>query len=483
MKRYRVMVLMAGAVAVGGAVMLGGAADAQASPAAGAWGLATEVPGLAALNAGGRAEVVSVSCGPAGDCAAGGSYEDRRGHLQGYVASEPNGIPGTATEVPGLAALNAGGRAEVLSVSCGPAGGCAAGGYYYDRRGHQQGFVVSEQDDTWGKAIGVPGLAALSAGFAEVVSVSCGPAGDCAAGGYYYDRRGQQGFVVSEQSGIWGKATDPPSLAGLNAGGPRRLDASAEVTSVSCDPAGDCGAGGYYTGKRGPQQGFVISEQNGRWGKAIGVPGLAALNSGGLAAITSVSCASAGNCSAGGYYKASRSQQGFVISEQNGTWGTANGVPGLTALNAGHSARVWSVSCGPAGDCAAGGSYVDSHHHGQGFVASELNGTWSTATIVPGLTALNASGPARVLSVSCDQPGDCAAGGIYLDSHRDQQGFVVSEQDGTWDKAIEVPGLAPLNAGVAQVGSVSCGPAGNCAAVGYYQDGHKHVQGFLVSQS
>ena len=158
MEGYRVMVLLAGAVAVGGAVMLGGAADALASPTAGAWGTATEVPGLATLNAGGRAEVLSVSCGPAGGCAAGGSYEDRHGHLQGYVVSAQNGNWGTAAGVPGLATLNAGGQAEVLSVSCGPAGSCAAGGYYYDRRGHQQGFVVSEKNGTWGKAIEVPGL-------------------------------------------------------------------------------------------------------------------------------------------------------------------------------------------------------------------------------------------------------------------------------------------------------------------------------------
>src|SRR6202050_72238 len=182
----------------------------------------------------------------------------------------------------------------------GPSGGCAAGGYYYDRHGQQQGFVVSEQNGTWGKAIEVPGLSALSAGFAEVLSVSCGPGGDGAAGGFYFDRRGQQGFVVSEQNGIWGKATDPPSLAGLNAGGPSRLVAAAEVSSVSCDPAGDCAAGGYLTDRRGSQQGFVISEQDGTWGKAIEVPGLAALNSDDLASITTVSCTSAGDCSAGG---------------------------------------------------------------------------------------------------------------------------------------------------------------------------------------
>jgi hypothetical protein len=482
MRRSRMTILLAGVVA-GGAVLLGGAAGAGAAPTADAWSRAIEVPGLAALNADGRAEVLSVSCGPAGDCAAGGSYQNSHRHLQGFVVSEQDDIWGSAIGVPGLTALNAGGRAEVLSVSCGPAGGCAAGGYYYDSQDHQQGFVASELNGTWSKAIEVPGLAALSAGFAEVSSVSCGPAGDCAAGGYYYNHLGQQGFVVSEQDGTWGQAIEPPGLAALNAGGPHGLTASAGVTSVSCDPAGDCAAGGYYQDPRDHQQGFVVSEQVGTWGKAIPVPGLALLNTGGIAEVTSVSCGSAGNCAAGGSYKVAHAVlQGFVATELNGRWGKATEPSGLAALNAGGSGRITSVSCVPAGNCTAGGSYVDGHRHGQGFVASEQAGTWGTAIKVPGLVALNAGGSAKLLSLSCSPAGNCAAGGSYLDHKQDQQGFVASEQNGTWGKAIEVPGLAALNAGVAQVGSVSCGLAGNCAAGGYYQDRHRNTQGFVVSQ-
>jgi len=50
---------------------------------------------------------------------------------------------------------------------------------------------------------------------------------------------------------------------------------------------------------------------------------------------------------------------------------------------------VRSVSCGSAGNCAAGGSYRDRNGHGQGFVVSEKNGLWSRAIKVPGLATLN----------------------------------------------------------------------------------------------
>jgi len=101
------------------------------------------VPGLAALNAGGLAFVLSVSCGVAGHCAAGGSYIGGDGGAQGFVAAEQDGRWGKAIEVPGLAVLNAGGGAVVNSVSCALAGACAAGGTYTDGSGGVQGFVVS----------------------------------------------------------------------------------------------------------------------------------------------------------------------------------------------------------------------------------------------------------------------------------------------------------------------------------------------------
>jgi len=46
------------------------------------------------------------------------------------------------------------------------------------------------------------------------------------------------------------------------------------------------------------------------------------------------------------------------------------GVPGTAGLNAGGNAQVNSVSCGSAGNCSAGGFYSDSSGHGQGFIAN-----------------------------------------------------------------------------------------------------------------
>jgi hypothetical protein len=87
---------------------------------------------------------------------------------------------------------------------------------------------------------------------------------------------------------------------------------AAAVLGVAAMLAGPPAGARALTGAAGP---------NGAWGKAEEVPGTAALNKGGDAEINSVSCASAGNCSAGGFYESSSNpppagtSQAFVVTE------------------------------------------------------------------------------------------------------------------------------------------------------------------------
>jgi hypothetical protein len=329
--------------------------------------------------------------------------------------------------------------------------------------------------DSWGKAIEVPGLTRLSAGHGgTLVAVSCSSPGNCSAGGNYTDRSGhQQAFVVNEKNGSWGNAIEVPRLAALNTG------KDAEIMSLSCVSAGNCAAGGFYTNSSPRNRAFVVSEKNGSWGRAIEVPGLAALNNGTLAGVNSVSCASAGNCAVTGTYD-SGAPAAFVVSENNGSWGKAIEVPGEFEI-----ATFSSVSCVSAGNCEAGGNsapVIATPY--QAFLVREKNGSWGTAFGVPGLAALNVDGNADVASVSCKTARNCAAGGTYRDGDGDQQAFVVSENNGTWSKAIEVPGSAALDTGgSAQIASVSCTSARYCVAAGNYTDSSGNGGAFLVSRT
>jgi hypothetical protein len=490
MRRRGVLVFLAGAVVVGGAGSLAapGPAGAWADPAGaaragGVWGTAIEVPGLGALNRGGDAEVVSVSCTSAVNCGAGGFYRDGHRHFQGFVAAERRGRWGRAAALRGR--LAKGGNARVVSVSCTSAGNCVAAGDYTDGDGHRQGFVVVEKNGRWGGTVGVPNLRILNkGGNAQVVSVSCTSAFWCAVAGDYTDGDGhRQGFAENESDGVLAPAIEVPGLGALNQGG------TAGALSVSCGSVYDCAVSGDYADGDGHRQGFVAIEIDTVWGPAIEVPGLGALNQGGTAGALSVSCASADSCTTGGYYTdSSFAGQGFVASEENGVWVQAAGVPGLEALNDGTDqpeALVTSVSCATPGNCLAGGSYGGPYSWA--FTASEKNGTWGKAASVPGLQAIVTGRRAEVGPVSCVSPGNCVLAGDYENPARGgifSHGYAASQRTGRWGNAINMPALKVLTKTVyTGILSVSCGSPGHGTAGGFYQDNHGHLQGFVTQNS
>jgi hypothetical protein len=403
--------------------------------------------------------VTSISCAAPGDCAAGGFYSEQS--WQAFVVNETNGSWGKPLEVPGTATLNNSGDAKVESVSCAAPGECAAGGYYStwnwrSQDGGSHAFVVTETNGRWGKAIRVRGTG-IRNGVTRVLSVSCPASGACVAGGEYSSGGKQHAFVVAETSGVWGKAIEVPGTAALATGG------AAEVDSISCTAVGECVAGGSYYEKNDYFEAFVVSETNGTWGNAIEVPGTDALNSGGNSWGAVVSCGGAGECAAGGDYADTHDNRGaFVGTDTGGNWGTAIQPPGMATLNSGGLARVFSVSCAAVGECAAGGFYADGSGHLHAFVVDETNGSWGTAIKVPG-DALDGH-QTWAGSLSCGAPGDCSAIG---DSFRSgsQQIFVVSETNGTWGDAINLPGTAH-KPGDSDRAAISCAAAGECTAGG-----------------
>jgi Domain of unknown function (DUF1906) len=357
-----------------------------------------------------------------------------------------------AFEVPGIAALNKGGYAVVTSISCPSSGNCSAGGVYqFDVNEDEWAFVVGEVNGIWGKAQKVRGAAAAGG----IISVSCASPGNCSAGGY---SNSQQAFVVSEVNGAWGKAIGVPdaATAGIS---------ESWLQSVSCGSPGNCTAGGMYQTDGGSaSEAFVVTQTGGIWGRLREVPGTAALNTGGDAAVTSVSCGSAGNCSAGGNYQYADGTQVFVVTQTGGRWGNAIEVPGIARLTT-RNAELNSVSCAAAGNCSAVGDTDQA-----AFVVNQVHGSWQTAIKVHGIP----SGDGELASVSCASAGNCSAGGYYVDAVAAP--FVVSETDGTWGTAATVPGTSGTGD---EIATISCASAGNCGAGG----GSTSGQAFVVNQT
>jgi hypothetical protein len=480
------MIKLVGALArtVGPAVLLAalltgmGTAAAGAAVTASSSGSAEEVPGLGTLNSGGNAETVAMYCEIRGDCGAGGYYTQHSGQREAFVVNEVDGKWGKALEVPGLAALNKGGNAQVSSVSCWGAGGCAAVGFYTDSSHQRQAFGVLELSGTWQHAVQLAGTAAVSsAGHAQADSVSCTYKGACeAAGSFDTGAAGAvtEGFVVRKNGNAWGTAQVPPGLAALNAGG------NASVLSVYCALPGDCSAGGSYqaSGSGHPVEAFVADEVSGTWAKAEELPGTAKLNAGLDAQVSSVACWASGQCAAGGFYSASvggkPEQRAFVVNQLGGTWYGAEAVPAPAAASKAVASATVSVSCQPLGPCSAGGYYQFAKSDSAFVIRGAARADWKTAVLV-------VNGGAEANSVSCNE-GTCAAVGPGGAFPRSDATFEVSQSGITWQKGEPVPGLAALNAGkAATVQAVSCAPVGDCAAGGSYTDKAGHIQAFVTT--
>jgi hypothetical protein len=112
-----------------------------------------------------------------------------------------------------------------------------------------------------------------------------------------------------------------------------------------------------------------------------------------------ISCASPGNCAAGGDYELVPGQTTgvFVAVQRNGQWDRVTSVPGLRALNKKNDADLSSVSCGSPGHCVAAGSYTDGHGHLQAFVTQDSTHPARAARTT--LAATRSGGTIKTISV------------------------------------------------------------------------------------
>ena len=447
-----------------------------------AWGTGVEAALPANASATPNVTLSSVSCVSAGNCSAVGNYYDGASY-QGLLLSESSGTWGTGIEAALPANAAASPNVSLSSVSCASVGNCSAVGVYDDSSNEQQGLLLSESSGTWGTGVeaALPAYAGTPP-LVHLTSVSCASAGNCAAVGYYYsnaDTTGPsyQGLLLSESSGTW----DTGVKAGLPVN--RRVEDGPDVTlsSVSCASAGNCAAIGRYLDSSSSEQGLLLSESSGTWGTGIE----AALPANGEIADLdpgSVSCASTGNCTAvGDYLDGSKGFEGLLLSESSGTWGTGieATLPADAATDAGSSA--YSVSCSSVGNCSAVGDYSESSGY-EGLLLSESSGTWGTGVGAAPPANSSTNPDAFLDSVSCGSVGNCAAVGNYVDSSNHEQGLLLGESLETWGPSLEaaLPASAGANPDV-NLSSVSCGSVGNCAAVGDYVDSSGTDQGLLLS--
>ena len=172
--------------------------------------------------------------------------------------------------------------------------------------------------------------------------------------------------------------------------------------------------------------------------------------------LNGVSCVSASNCTAVGYYATSSSPGRTLVERWNGTTWSIIPSPNPTGSTGGY---LNSVSCVSASNCTAVGYYTTASSPGRTLV-ERWNGTkWS---IIPSPNATGSIG-SYLNAVSCTAATSCAAVGYSYNS------TATKTLAARWNGTNWAVSASPNPSGDdPALFSVSCASATNCLAVGNY---------------
>jgi hypothetical protein len=180
---------------------------------------------------------------------------------------------------------------------------------------------------------------------------------------------------------------------------------------------------------------------------------------------------------------------GFVVpasastASGSATWGKAQQVV-TPATRAKSYGGITSVSCAAGGYCAAVGYYQTVAEKWAPYVATGKNGRWSKIALF-NLSALKQGVQPSPQSglVSCPSAGNCVAVGTYQNRDNGTTLFYVNEKNGTWGKAEPIDGVAfgwldpPFR--------LACSSAGNCVIGGEYtvfDESESTMQPFVATE-
>lgn len=146
-----------------------------------------------------------------------------------------------------------------------------------------------------------------------------------------------------------------------------------------------------------------------------------------------------------------------------------------------------SLACTSAGNCVAAGDYSASSGAVQGLIVGETNGVWAPPISIQPPVGAGPNPAVTIYGVSCSVAGNCAAVGDYEDAARNIVPLTVNEDGGTWQRAraLVLPKNALVNGQAGELRDVVCSAPNNCSAVGEYFDDYRaypRSEGFVATE-
>ena len=368
----------------------------------------------------------------------------------------------------------------LLAVSCATTTQCVGGGYYTSSIGIATPMVATMSGSSWGRGrtVVLPPTTTDPHGEGQITGVSCPAKNACTAVGFNLGYNGEayikEAFAVSQSHGAWG----PIHFLTLPSGAASVTEAT--LTGVSCTSAGNCEAVGYFAASSENLVPMAVQELHGSWRAAteIGVPANATTARGAYAVLDAVSCPKPGSCvGVGSYLSGSYKLEGLTAVESGGHWKPAAEAALLATAAANIVSGLLSVSCSSRTSCLAVGGYATTSGSLSASISDAFsNGHWGTVHLVKVVPAKAAAKPASWLyGVSCETTS-CEVVGNYTDSAGTQIWMAVSYSHGKWGKATAVTEPANALKGSEQQSipdGISCAGT-RCTAVGSYWDTTDH---------
>ena len=382
--------------------------------------------------------LTSVTCVSSSDCWAGGyfnnglAYQNMIQHWNGSAWAVV-GSPNTDVHYPNL----------FTGVACTSNGDCWAAGY--NNAGNAEGTLIEHWNgNAWSIVTsankGVPQGNFLS-------GTACSSPTDCWAVGYYVPAGGtfHRNLIEHWNGTAWSIVNAPNNGSRDN-----------QLYEVTCPSASNCWATGYYG--NGSAWQTLIEHWDGNAWTIVTSPNTSATLSNYLLGIT---CSSASSCWAVGYANDGITAYRTLIEQWNGaSWSI------VTSPNTGAFDNILTaVTCASASNCFAVGYYDN------GTVYQTLIEHWNGTAWLTDPTSANTGIMQRnfLNAVTCTSATDCWAVGNVENGVGAIDQTLIEHWDGTFWSVVSSPNDSTTR--INFLYGVACASASNCWAVGYYDNG------------
>jgi hypothetical protein len=277
--------------------------------------------------------------------------------------------------------------------------------------------------------------------------VTCVSASDCWAVGYYVNGSAGQTVIERWDGSSWAIVSSPNTL-------PTQDNI---LNGVTCVSASECWAVGYYNNGSAAQS--LIERWNGTSWAIVGSPDILATQNNYLSGVT---CVSASNCWAVGYYlNASVVYQSLIEHWDGSSWAIVTSANTLPT----QSNFLYGVTCVSASNCWAVGYYFITGVAYQSLIEQWDGSSWAVVSSPNTLPTQD-----NVLNgVTCVSESDCWTVGYYYSNGVASNGTLIERWNGTSWSIVSSPSNSASAKNV--LNGVTCLSASNCWAVGSYYTG------------